>query len=508
MVMQGSSHASKKGDVLQYIKVFCSSLLLLVFSLLSFTAQSTDYSDTHISKKDYRGVTLHILSHEIPVVGEPTVLHAQQFEQLTGAKIIIEHIDLSQLYQKALWGLKNKRYDVIFFGAIWMPDIYQYLSPVPEKMLDAAMFSDVMAHVKTLSQWNGTHYQVNIDGDRHYLQYRKSLLDNPDYGAAFKKQYGTELKVPQTWRELNQIAAFFNNKELANGKKLHGISEITNRYDLLYSQFIKRAAPYAKHPDIKDGFYFELATMKPLINTPGFVEALKEFKKSSQFYPPNGNEFGLADVIESFGRGDSVFSDSWDDPFVQAMQNQKDPLDTVAAALSPGAKSVWNRQLGRWDTFENVNYVPYLGSGWASAVAKSSLHQEASFDFLGFFANKTNHNADLAVGRYGLNPYRLSDINQQFWQQTVGWGEEAAASYVNMLNDINSTNNKVYDLRIHRSREYMKILANGVFRALSGRSSAQAALDYVAYEWEQLTTRVGRDKQRKAYAQVVLLENQ
>ena len=40
-----------------------------------------------MSKKDYSGRTLTINTHAIPVMGEPTALHAEQFEKLTGAKV-------------------------------------------------------------------------------------------------------------------------------------------------------------------------------------------------------------------------------------------------------------------------------------------------------------------------------------------------------------------------------------------------------------------------------------
>ena len=76
-----------------------------------------------------------------------------------------------------------------------------------------------------------------------------------------------------------------------------------------------------------------------------------------------------------------------------------------------------------------------------------------------------------------------------------------------MLNKMSSSQNNIFDLRIHNSRQYMKTLAIGVFRALSGKSTEQEALDYVANEWDELTERIGREKQRKAYSQNVKMEN-
>ncbi|MFT5841118.1 MAG: hypothetical protein ACI9UT_003632 [Flavobacteriales bacterium] len=40
-------------------------------------------------------------------------------------------------------------------------------------------------------------------------------------------------------------------------------------------------------------------------NNPGFVEALKDFVKSTNYYPPNGMNFSLADVNNSFGFGEA-----------------------------------------------------------------------------------------------------------------------------------------------------------------------------------------------------------
>ena len=58
------------------------------------------YEET--SKKDYSGRTLTINTHAIPVMGEPTALHAEQFEKLTGAKVEVTHTPAGDLYSKAM----------------------------------------------------------------------------------------------------------------------------------------------------------------------------------------------------------------------------------------------------------------------------------------------------------------------------------------------------------------------------------------------------------------------
>jgi PAS domain S-box-containing protein len=143
------------------------------------TNQADPYSYEAIAKKDYRGVTLNVVTLEKPVLGEPTELHARQFEKLTGAKINITFVPFDEFYQEVLLGLRQKKYDVLFYGSMWIADVLQYLEPIPEKMLKSSQYRDVLPHYKNIASWGDVAYQVPIDGDRHYLQYRKDLLEHP-----------------------------------------------------------------------------------------------------------------------------------------------------------------------------------------------------------------------------------------------------------------------------------------------------------------------------------------
>src|SRR3990172_12128564 len=53
-----------------------------------------------IDQKDYSGRTLKIITHAVPVMGEPTVLHAKQFQDLTGAKVEVVNVPFGDLFQK------------------------------------------------------------------------------------------------------------------------------------------------------------------------------------------------------------------------------------------------------------------------------------------------------------------------------------------------------------------------------------------------------------------------
>ena len=464
------------------------------------------YSREAMAQKKYQDVHLHVLTHITPNIGEPIVIHAREFEKLTGAKITIKHVSWSEIYPEVMYGLKVGKYDIVTPCSDIIPDTAKYLEPLPETILSSPQWIDIMDYHKMIATYNGEVVQMTIDGDHHALQYRQDILSDPELRAEYRKKYGVELQVPETWKELNHTAAFLHGR-IFNGKKIYGIVEITKKDDLLYSNFIKRASAYAKHPLINGGFYFDLETMTPLINSPGWVEALKDFITAQQFYPPNGENFGLVEVNKSFGAGEAVFTDNWDDSFISAMEHTSPARNKVRMGLSPGSHKVWNRTSKIWDYFETPNRVPFISMGWTSGVAKNSKQKQAAFDFLAYVSNPTNHRKDLTVGRFGINPFRKSDLDIDFWVNNVGWDKEVATSFITTLQHQMIATTRTFDLRIPGTGQYMKSLQVAVARALRGLSTPQDALDYAAEQWQKITLQHGIDKQRKHYADIVKMED-
>ncbi|MFA5914378.1 MAG: hypothetical protein WC830_12555 [Burkholderiales bacterium] len=463
-----------------------------------------------ISKKDYKGRTLSVITHAVPVMGEPTDLHAKQFEELTGAKVNVVHVPFGDLFQRIMIPFQTGQnaYDVLFYGSLWIGDFHDYLAPVPQKYLDAAGMKDVTPTYRKVATWGNTMVQYTVDADRNYLKYRTDVFNNPEYKKKFKQKTGHELAVPKTWEEYDEIANFFNGWDWGGDGKLHyGSAEVTKRDDLMFSAFISRAAAYAKHPKVTGGFFFDLKTMEPLINTPGFVKALEMFVKAKKYFPPGGDSFGLGDEIFSFGGGQTLMSYSWDDAFIQAME-QKSPIrNKVGAAPLPGSYEVWNRNTKKWDKFKEPSTAPYITWGWTSAVAKASKNKDMAFDYLCFFSNEANALHDLQIGRFGVNPYRNAHFTVSFWTDKLGWDKSVATPYVETLSGMDKSKNRVFDLRVPGVNQFMTSMAAGVAEAMAGQKTPQQALDGVAKEWNQIVARIGKDKVREAYANVVALED-
>jgi len=499
--------------------------------LVDYSKYGADYAGTitvtdvpgkcsyeEISKKDYSGQTLRILAHVPPVMGEPANLHAAQFAELTGATVDVNNVPFPDLFaeQQRTFSTGVNAYDVIFGGSHWVGDFQQYYAVVPDEYLTDTELSDSTPLVQQIAKWDGETRLFSIDADRHYLKYRTDVINDPVSQAAYKAATGNDLAVPTTWAEYNAQAAFFAEAYAGGGwtpsnqpagVDFYGSVEVMARDNLMFSAFISRVGPYAKHPDITGGFWFD-ENMVPQVNNPGFVQGLTDMVEAVNFVPPGYSSFGLAEEITSFGKGEALFSYTWDDAYVQAAQADSPIRTNVAAAVLPGADKVWNRVTEQWDTpAGGVNYAPYISWGWTSAVTADSPVQQMAFDYLCFFGNAANHTIDLSIGRFGVNPGRTGDFELDFWTNTVGWDQTSASTYIDTMLAYEENTNRVFDLRVPGNGEFYTAMAFGVAEALAGQKTPQEALDGVAAEWEVIIERIGSDVISEAYQSVIQLED-
>jgi multiple sugar transport system substrate-binding protein len=470
------------------------------------------YAET--DKKDYTGHKITILTHAVPVMGEPVALHSKQFEELTGGKVEVIHAPFGELYQKVMIPFQTGQhiYDIVYGGSYWIGDWAPYLAPVPQKYLDTDEMKDITPAYQGVATWNGQRLQYTFDGDRNYFKYYAPPFQNEEYKKKFKEKYGRDLAVPTTWEEYDQVAEFFSGWDwMGDGKIHYGSTEIVARDNVAFSNFITRVASYAKNPNVKGGFWFDLETMTPQVNNPGFVRGLEMWVKALRYMPPGGINFGIAEEIFSWGGGQSLMSVTWDDAFVQAQQPDS-PIQNKVLVGSPigpsmGTKEVWNRVTKQWDKFETPSIAPYVTWGWGAGVTAASKEKDMAFDWFCFFSNYANTNHDEMIGRFGVNPFRTSHMDSEYWMKGAGWSKEVADSFVKMLKGMDTSTNRVFDLRVPGVNQYYTAMMNSVAKAMAGEMTAQAALDEAAAEWKRITEEIGVDVIREAYKNVVRLED-
>src|SRR5262249_13219100 len=136
--------------------------------------------------------------------------------------------------------------------------------------------------------------------------------------------------------------------------------------------------------------FFDMDTMKPRINNPGFVQALTEYAAITKFGPPGMQNFGVANVRSLFPGGQAALAVDWADVGIlceaQSVSVIRGRCGTI---ITPGSQVVMNYQTGKLEGLGKISHAPYLAfGGWTIGVSKFSKNPAVAFDFAAFMGGK------------------------------------------------------------------------------------------------------------------------
>ena len=167
------------------------------------------------------------------------------------------------------------------------------------------------ATVYAYSTWpKGTpnYYALPAMGDANGWFYRADWFADPEIQAAYKDATGEDLREPQSQKELQQIAQFFQGREI-DGKTVYGAAIFTERG----SEGITMGVTSALYPW---GFKYENTPgqydMEGAVNSAEAVEALEFYK---EFYetatPPGYTNSYMGESLDAFKSGQVAMAMNW-----------------------------------------------------------------------------------------------------------------------------------------------------------------------------------------------------
>lgn len=475
-------------------------------SQISSSSEPTQTASSTPQRFD--GITINFVSQaDISPSGiEP---HISKFEAQTGAKVNLTRVSNRDVYKTIWkdWSSGTSKYDAATLVSQWMADFAKagYLEDLTQRVqTDTALqWQDVAPFFQKFSAtYQGRIYAMPLDGDFHIAYFRKDLLEQ------------AKLEPPATWEEYLAIAKRFHGKDLnGDGQPDYG-SCIDRTWDRLSaaSFFWSIVSPFLQNQGTTQGTFFDLDTMKPLVNNQAFARAL-EISKQERDYgsPKTTTQRNIAK--ELFIRGRCALSVYWGDIGTMAISPAiSKVIDKVGATITPGTTQVLDRNTGKLvacDKFtcpysiQGVNHAPYAASGgWAGLVnAKAnSKVKDAAYSFLSFMSQPAQSNIDVTNGETGFNPYRISQFNNQEAWIKAGMTSEAADKYLGGISVSLNNPNMVLDLRIPQNYRYQTdVLGSVVIDFLTDKITREEAMQRIEKGWEQITNEVGRESQRAAY---------
>ena len=282
------------------------------------------------------------------------------------------------------------RYDIIINCSTYYGDYISndWILPIDKYFNDPRMpkwdRKSISPAVASLYKWGNHWYGSNNDHDAHVLYFRKDIISDPKWQAAFKKEVGHAMPVKMdTWDDVYEICKFFNGKDWnGDGKPDHGITLHLKVGGQGFFHFMALSAPYVVIPypgkpitkvdRYHNVYWFDPVTMEPLINSPGHVAALEMLIKLSKTGTSAMWGWSLGEAWADFLSGKAIVTFSWGDVGSLA----EDPTQSVitgklGARGIPGTKFPYDMQQKKFLKLDKPNMVGnQVGCSWHPVLSK------------------------------------------------------------------------------------------------------------------------------------------
>ncbi|MCS7220987.1 MAG: extracellular solute-binding protein [Anaerolineae bacterium] len=231
---------------------------------------------------------------------------------------------------------------------------------------------------------SGRYWAFPTEGDAIGWAYRKDLFEDPAERAAFQQQYGYELSVPKTYKELMDIAKFFTRPD----KGLYGVAIYTQKdYDAITMGYENTMFTYGarwQNPETNEVIGW--------VNSPKAIEALQVYKE-------------LYDCCQPPGMSNAFFNET-NDAFISGQAVMAMNYFAFFPALASPAINPYAANTG---FFANPagpygdRHAALGGQGLSIVSYISPERQEAAKDFIRWFAKEEIQAKWAELGGYTCN---------------------------------------------------------------------------------------------------------
>ncbi|HWU90222.1 MAG TPA: sugar ABC transporter substrate-binding protein [Kofleriaceae bacterium] len=409
----------------------------------------------------YRGVTLRAIGESLPPL-EAMAKLATQFEQQTGIKVEVEMYEHSEAVSKVMLDLNSHRgrYDFIlqphrelgrFVKNGHLKEVKSFMdnpalrdpSFKPEEQLFQRQW-------KEISWYDGKVYGFPFTALTMYLWYRKDLFEDPKERAGFKAKYGYEMKVPTTWKEYTDLAAFFHRPS----ERFYGTAIQGKRHEALWYEWLNFLYSFG-------GDMMETQTGSScgpiIVNSPEAVASLDYYKSLIAYSPPDTLNYFWDDVMALMQQGKVFELLMWTDAtYAVEDPKQSKVSGKMAFDLTPQDKG------GKVGQIE----------GWSYLIPTDSKNPEAAYLFIqwmmGFERQRTQH----LNGGSSARPDVYADPSVKALSYSKASVDTFAVARPKPT--------------IPESPQITEILVRELSLALTGKKTSKEALDTAAAEMSKL----------------------
>ncbi|OOF21776.1 ABC transporter substrate-binding protein [Salinivibrio proteolyticus] len=405
-------------------------------STLSYEEKTNELAWFKKAASPYKGMTIRVVSEDLPTHWYEAEVLATTFEILTGIRVVHEVTGEHDVVQKinAQITYDYNIYDAYITDSdlIGLYSRSESVIPVSDLMTENDILSpyidiDDYMGIPFVQGEGGKIYQLPDQQFANLYWFRYDWFNNPDFKKRFKARFGYELGVPLNWTAYRDIADFFTHDVgTINGERIYGHMDYGKKHPSLGWRFSDAWLSMAGVGDIGlpngepvDEWGIRSEACMPVgasierggaLNGPAANYALTAYKDWLLNYaPPEAKEmtFSQAGGIPSQGNiAQQIF---WYTAFTSEMTSpdltitDSKGLPKWRMAPSPvGAYWSEGMKKGYQDT-----------GAWTFLKSTPEDNRHAAWLYAQFVTSKTVTMDKFLVG---LTPIRYSDVNSDFIQ--------------------------------------------------------------------------------------------
>lgn len=379
-----------------------------------------------------------------------------EFEQATGIKVELELVPSGTLLQKILISVTAgwSDYDLIAVDEPYVPSLAPLLLPLAQwpatNVYKEPDLADFMPYVIDAAQWKGQLWGLPINANVYVWMTRKDIVE--EYKDEFKAEFGYELTVPYTLEELLDACQFLAQKGI------YGWAPFTKPTEGATCEAIWMFRSFGTDVlEITDEGY------RIILDKTKAVEAINFYKELLKYAPPGALDYGHAERIAAFSRGEVFSMFQW--PAI------------IPDHENPDKSLVYGKIVYTAPPAGPVGSVSIRGA-WIVAIPKAAQAKQAAAEFAYWWANA---DVERRLIPYGLTPPRKSLLLDPQILKEKPWfiGIFRALPYA------------VARPRFEKYAEISLIIRTHWLDAISGRESAEIAVDKMVQEIEALLRKYG-----------------
>jgi multiple sugar transport system substrate-binding protein len=391
------------------------------------------------------------------------------FELMTGIKVHLIEASLDEISSQMILDHRLNRaepYDIALPPTFSIPDLAEagVITPLNEfcaKHEPPGFLNNALYNLG--DRFLGNFYGYQADGDAYLLFMNKEWLQDPGHQARYADAFGQRLEVPATWDEVDRQMQFFH-------------TPTQNRYGgTLFRSLEYTVWEFWVRLHSKGIWPFD-RNMTPQIEHPASLEALQELIRATSYLSADVTQNGLFENFKSYGQGNKYCNLGWGGTQKYLQGPESKLKDKLLHVPLPGGR-VGSQSFS----------VPYFNWGWNYVVLQQSKQKELAYLFCLFASAPSISTLAIQDNNGFFDPHRREHYDDATIQNIY------SKDFLNA--HLESMKNAIPDLYIQGYNLYMSALKHAIHSCIVYNIQPSLALKKVALRWNELTDKLGRNKQ-------------